>query len=55
LIEEKEYNTSENCYYLTCVHKMHVSDGSGMELLEDFIKGQNPIIVFFIPTIETMM
>jgi dihydrofolate reductase len=40
LIEEKEYNTSENCYYLTCVHKMHVSDGSGMELLEDFIKGQ---------------
>lgn len=40
LIEEKEYNPTENCYYLTCVHKMHVSDGSGMELLEDFIKGQ---------------
>lgn len=45
LIEEKEYNTSENCYYLTCVHKMHVSDGSGMELLEDFIKGQNAIVM----------
>ena len=40
LIEEKEYNTSENCYYLTCVHKMHVSESNGMELLEDFIKGQ---------------
>ena len=41
LIEEKEYNSSENCYYLTCVHKMHVNDGksNGLELLEDFIKG----------------
>jgi len=41
LIEEKEYNLNENCYYLTCVHKMHLNDGNrnGMELLEDFIKG----------------
>lgn len=41
LIEEKTYNTTENCYYLTCVHKMHANDGKGwgLELLEDFIKG----------------
>jgi dihydrofolate reductase len=46
LIEEKEYNPSENCYYLTCVHKMHHvsdSDSNGMmngmmNKLEDFIK-----------------
>jgi len=37
LIEEKTYNPNENCYYLTCVHKIHVRDSSGMELLEDFI------------------
>lgn len=24
LVEEKIYNAAENCYYLTCVHKMHV-------------------------------
>ena len=39
LIEEKEYNPNENCYYLTCVHKMHVVNDN-MELLEDFIKGR---------------
>jgi len=38
LIEEKEYNSTENCYYLTCVHKMHVNS-NGLEPLEDFIKG----------------
>jgi dihydrofolate reductase len=38
LIEEKEYNPTENCYYLTCVHKVHVKDSSGMDKLEDFIK-----------------
>jgi dihydrofolate reductase len=39
LIEEKIYNANENCYYLTCLHKMHVNDGNGVEPLEDFIKG----------------
>lgn len=39
LIEEKVYNANENCYYLSCVHKMRFSDINGMELLEDFIKG----------------
>ncbi len=38
LIEEKEYNSNENCYYLTCLHKMRLSERIGMELLEDFIK-----------------
>lgn len=38
LIEKKVYNPNENCYYLTCVHKVHVNDGSGMDELEDFIK-----------------
>jgi dihydrofolate reductase len=40
LIEEKTYNPAENCYYLTCVHKMHANDGKGrrLELLEVFIK-----------------
>ena len=37
LIEEKEYNSNENCYYLTCVHKTHVNS-NGLEFLEDFIK-----------------
>ena len=40
LIEEKIYNPNENCYYLTCVHKIHVRDSSGMELLEVFMKEQ---------------
>ena len=43
LIEEKEYNSSENCYYLTCVHKMHIVVNivnNDMELLEDFIQHQ---------------
>ena len=40
LIEEKEYNPNENCYYLTCVHRMHVSDRNEMNKLEDFIKGR---------------
>jgi len=39
-IEEKEYNPTENCYYLTCIHKMHISDSNGVEPLEDFIKGR---------------
>lgn len=41
LIEEKEYNSTENCYYLTCVHKTHVNDcnSNGLDLLEDFITG----------------
>lgn len=40
LIEEKIYNPTEKCYYLTCLHKMHnVSDSNGMmNKLEDFIK-----------------
>ena len=33
------YFMDENCYYLTCVHKMHVVNDN-MELLEDFIKGR---------------
>ena len=40
LIEEKIYNTNENCYYLTCLHKVHVNDGNQMDKLEDFIKGR---------------
>lgn len=40
LIEEKIYNATENCYYLTCVHKVRVSDSTGMNKLEDFIKGR---------------
>lgn len=40
LIEEKIYNPTENCYYLTCVHKVHVNDGNHMDKLEDFIKGR---------------
>jgi dihydrofolate reductase len=40
LIEEKVYNPTENCYYLTCVHRMHVNDNNGVEPLEDFIKGR---------------
>lgn len=37
-IEEKTYNPNENCYYLTCLHKVHVNDGNEMDKLEDFIK-----------------
>ena len=40
LIEEKEYNPTENCYYLTCVHTVHVNNGGEMDKLEDFIKGR---------------
>jgi len=40
LIEEKVYNPIENCYYLTCVHKVHVNNGDEMDKLEDFIKGR---------------
>ena len=42
LIEEKIYNAIENCYYLTCVHKMHFihQRNGGAEPLEDFIKEQ---------------
>jgi dihydrofolate reductase len=47
LIEEKVYNPTENCYYLTCVHKVHVSDCSGMDKLEDFIKGRSDENSFF--------
>ena len=39
LIEEKIHNPNDNCYYLTCVHKMHFSESNGMDKLEDFIKG----------------
>jgi dihydrofolate reductase len=41
-IEEKIYNPTENCYYLTCVHKMHFihQRNGAAELLEDFIKEQ---------------
>jgi len=40
LIEEKTYNPSDNCYYLTCVHKMHFihQRNGAAEPLEDFIK-----------------
>ena len=38
LIEEKIYNANENCYYLTCLHRIHVSDSNDMNKLEDFIK-----------------
>ena len=38
-IEEKVYNSTEKCYYLTCVHKMHLGERNEMERLEDFIKG----------------
>ena len=40
LIEEKVYNSTENCYYLTCVHKMHFihQRNGAAELLEDFIQ-----------------
>lgn len=42
LIEEKIYNPTDNCYYLTCVHKMHFihQRNGGVESLEDFIKEQ---------------
>ena len=35
LIEEKIYNANENCYYLTCVHKMHVKNIETMEKMEN--------------------
>ena len=47
LIEEKIYNPTENCYYLTCVHTVHVNNGGEMELLEDFIKGRSDENSFF--------
>ena len=34
LIEEKTYNVTENCYYLTCVHKMDVKMIETMETME---------------------
>ena len=41
LIEEKTYNSTEKCYYLTCIHihKAHLGERTGLELLEDFIDG----------------
>ena len=34
LVEEKIYNVTENCYYLTCVHKMDVKMIETMETME---------------------
>ncbi len=34
IVEEKIYNATENCYYLTCVHKMHVKTIETMETME---------------------
>jgi dihydrofolate reductase len=47
LIEEKVCNPTENCYYLTCVHKVHVNNGGEMDKLEDFIKGRSDENSFF--------
>lgn len=33
LVEEKIYNAAEKCYYLTCVHKMHVKNLETSETL----------------------
>ena len=40
-IEEKIYNSTEKCYYLTCVHSMHLGEMSGMESLQKFIDGHD--------------
>ena len=37
LVEEKIYNAVENCYYLTCVHKMHVKTTDTIETLSSFL------------------
>jgi len=34
LVEEKIYNAAVNCYYLTCVHKMHVKMIETMETMD---------------------
>jgi dihydrofolate reductase len=34
IVEEKIYNPTENCYYLTCVHKMHVKKLEMNETME---------------------
>jgi dihydrofolate reductase len=38
LVEEKIYNAAENCYYLTCVHKMHVKTTETIETMETTIE-----------------
>jgi len=37
LVEEKIYNATENCYYLTCVHKIHVKTIETMETLSNVL------------------
>ena len=37
LVEEKIYNAAENCYYLTCVHKMHVKTIETNETLSNVL------------------
>ena len=37
LVEEKIYNVTENCYYLTCVHKMHVKTTETIETLSSVL------------------
>ena len=37
LVEEKIYNATENCYYLTCVHKMHVKTIETNETLSNVL------------------
>ena len=37
LVEEKIYNVTENCYYLTCVHKMHVKNLETIETLSSVL------------------
>ena len=37
LVEEKIYNAVENCYYLTCVHKMHVKTIDTNETLSNVL------------------
>lgn len=37
LVEEKIYNVTENCHYLTCVHKMHVKNLETIETLSSVL------------------
>ena len=44
LIEEKIYNSNEKCYYLTCVHSIHMVEShecNEMETLKDFIESRH--------------
>ena len=40
-IEEKIYNSTEKCYYLTCIHKAHLDESNEMESLKEFIDGHD--------------